>query len=737
MRLKKYQDSAVRKLIARSSELLQLDGSKKMIFQAPTGSGKTIMMASFLEELLRNSSTENQSFSFIWTAPRKLHLQSKSKLRSFYWETRSLDCKDFSDLAGNVIGENEILFLNWESINKIESNTIVKENEREFYLKKVVENTLQEGRKIILVIDESHHHATSEISLQLIEIMSPNLTIEVSATPTLTNPDEIVKVSLDEVREEGMIKKSISLNEGFKNILDSDSIKSELSEGQDKFVLKQAIEKREQLVAAYKKNGISVNPLILIQLPDKRANEDEVLRQEIVSSLKSDYDITVENGKLAIYLSEEKVNLENIAKNQNETEVLIFKQAIALGWDCPRAQILVLFREHKSVNFSIQTVGRILRMPEPETGHYASEILNKAFVYTNLSDISINEELARGYITIHTSHRIPTYKNIDLNSVHRLRQRERTRLSPDFIGVFLKTAIAYGLKDKIKIEGQTVERRLIADAAISNVDQMANSIITGSVDINVDNELDLQKLFDSFIRQNLAPFHPEERSIGRLKESIYGFFATTYDIEYASDQVEIINITMSAENSTYFVSTIDKAKADFVALVETRQKELVTVEDWNVPEALNFTSNESLFESTISAMLPFYSATKFKTELAFIKFAEAAENVEWWFKNGERDATFFAIPYIEDGEQKPFYVDFVLKMKSGEVYLLDPKRGQTVKTAHEKSDGLQQYCQENKSTFGGIIDNTKEDFSGRWMVYLGDSKDLKVDDFGNWTELAL
>ena len=45
-------------------------------------------------------------------------------------------------------------------------------------------------------------------------------------------------------------------------------------------------------------------------------------------------------------------NLANIEKPDDSTEVLIFKQAIALGWDCPRASILVLFRDWKSFKFS-------------------------------------------------------------------------------------------------------------------------------------------------------------------------------------------------------------------------------------------------------------------------------------------------------------------------------------------------------------------------------------------------
>ena len=86
--------------------------------------------------------------------------------------------------------------------------------------------------------------------------------------------------------------------------------------------------------------------------------------------MKDKYKISTEKGnnKLAIWLSGEHINKEDVEKQDSEVEVLLFKQAIALGWDCPRAQILVLFREWHSPIFSIQTVGRIMRMPEPDQG---------------------------------------------------------------------------------------------------------------------------------------------------------------------------------------------------------------------------------------------------------------------------------------------------------------------------------------------------------------------------------
>ena len=737
MNLKKYQLDAITKLIVRSSELLTKGSNRKIIFQAPTGSGKTIIIAQLLSEMTTDPSFKNESFSFIWAAPRKLHHQSKKKLTTYYKQSHQLNCSEFFELNDNKIDENEILFLNWESINKIESNTIVKENEKEFYLKKVVENTIEDGRKIILIIDESHHHASSEISKQLIFDMSPHLTIEVSATPTLENPDEIVRIELGDVRAEGMIKKSISLNEGSKNLLLQNKIDSKLSATQDATVLKQALAKRLELLNFYKSNGSDVNPLLLIQLPDKKATEDEVLRNELVKMLKNDYDIGTENGKLAIYLSEEKENLENIAKNNNETEVLIFKQAIALGWDCPRAQILVLFREHKSVAFSIQTVGRILRMPEPEYGHYSEEELNKAYVFTNISDITINEEMAKGYITIHTSKRIESYKDINLTSCYRLRQRERTRLNSEFNSIFLKVAEDYDLKSKLLLENQFVERGLISDASISDVDQLRNTVIQSNFSVVIQNDMDLQKIFDSFIRKNLEPFHPEDRSIGRLKESIYGFFAISVGMEYSSDQVNIINIALSELNVKHVTNVIDQAKEMYIALVDEREKELVQVLDWNIPRSLNFTSNETLIDVNKSVMVPFYTSTSFRTELAFIKFLEENNEVEWWFKNGERDATFFAIPYIENGESKPFYVDFIIKMNDGRIAILDTKRGQTVKTSIEKSDGLQAFIMGSEKFFGGIVDNTKHDFTGRWMVYTGKSSDLIAGDFTNWELLEL
>src|SRR5699024_4288619 len=128
------------------------------------------------------------------------------------------------------------------------------------------------------------------------------------------------------------------------------------------------LKRREDIAEAYREQGSNINPLLLIQLPnDSTATmtaDENSLKEELVMYLDRVHGINTDNGKLAIWLSGEKDNLGGIERFDNITEVLLFKQAIALGWDCPRAAVLLIYRKMESFQFTTQTVGRILRMPE-------------------------------------------------------------------------------------------------------------------------------------------------------------------------------------------------------------------------------------------------------------------------------------------------------------------------------------------------------------------------------------
>jgi type III restriction enzyme len=742
MQLKIYQEKAVEKLLAITSEFLNSPENKRIVLKAPTGSGKTIMMAEFLKRLV-NDRGIRQPLSFIWIAPRPvLTEQSKKKLENYFENIRTIKCSFFEDLEDRKIGENEILFINWESINKREKNVYFRENEQDFNLSKVIERTKEEGREIILIIDEIHHHAESDISKDLREMIGPKLTIGVSATPKMTNPNAIVEVDLSDVKAEGMIKKGVILNEKFINLFKNGRIQSDLSKSSDELVIDAALKKREELLKAYQKEGVKINPLVLIQLPDRIGQTEDEQKNLVIRLLKDKYKISTDNGRLAIWLSGEHINKEEVEKPDSEVEVLIFKQAIALGWDCPRAQILVLFRQWHSPFFSIQTVGRIMRMPEPDKGHYKNDILNYAYVYTNLSDIEVKEDLAGGYLSIYTSKRIDNYEPIDLLSCYSVRHREKTRLSPLFIEIFLKIAKEYGLKKKIDKKSQKVDIKIFNDWRAEDIDSLAGKRLVADKTIKM-GDYDFQRLFDFFVRKSLqegtVSLYPEDRSVDRIKQSIYKFFENEFKMRRGEGEDEAIRVVLSERNIQHFFNVIDKAKEEYIKEVSKREPELGFIERWNIPEKLNYSENYQKEEIKKSVMQPFYSDRKWKPEEAFIDFLEKSEKVEWWFKNGDRDRTFFAVPYEEDGEWKPFYVDFIVKLKDGRIGLFDTKAGFTKKISGPKIDGLYKYIQEEnkkgKKLFGGIVTNTDQrNFKGRWVYFDKTSKDLK-SDLNNWKYL--
>ena len=733
-----YQFKAVKNLKEKSNELLDLQGNHTIVFKAPTGSGKTVMMAEYLKELVNNR-IDKKELSFIWTAPRKLHSQSKASLENHYLDSMALKCSKFEDLSDRMIGPNEILFLNWESINR-EGNIYYRENEQEFYLEKVVENTKDDGRTLVLIIDESHHTAGAENTQGLIGLINAKLTIEVSATPPNIQYDGSVVVHRQHVIEEEMIKKRIAINPDFKNTIQQTlasgdvTVQSDADESTNEFIIRTALEKRADLANQLADENSTVNPLMLIQLPDRLRGQDDFV-ESVKEILQDNHDINIDNRRLAVYLADDKENLATITKNDSPVQVMVFKQAIALGWDCPRASILVLFRNWRSIVFSIQTVGRIMRMPELK--HYVSDDLNVGYIYTNLSDISIHQDIADGYATIYHSRRNnDIYEEIELLSCHSLRQRERTRLAPRFVEFFLNASNELDLKNKISIEIESIAKDIISDGKISEPDVefehllVADSTHEGEIVSRQQTEEEVQVLFDQFSIDALAPLFPEERSVKRINKSIYEFFKIEFpQFDYAGLQEQ--KIVLADENVQFFKDVVNLAKENYLADVEKRAKEIVFDENWEIPKSVNYSEEFVQKDYEQSIMQPFYEKTG--ASMVEKNFAEFLNNkigeIEWWFKNGERDGTFFAVPRKNGEDDIPFYVDWIIKYKDGRIGVFDTKGGLTAETAGSRAKGLAKYIQEQnengKKLFGGIVIEKNDSF---WLnsngEYTYDENDL-------------
>lgn len=722
IKLREYQKEAVENLHQKIEKSLRSTENEVIVFQSPTGSGKTVMVSALLKELV-SGRDDKKKFSFVWVSVRMLHEQSKEKLEAIYEDDRKLKCSYFEDLEDRMIAENEILFINWHSINKKDINIYVKENEQDNNLNSIIRNTKEDGRTIILIIDESHHTASSDKSKELIEVINPKLTLEVSATPK-TDKDfaDKEKVRLSDVKEEEMIKSEISINPEFLGIGIG-------SKSADELVLEQALKKREELAKWLKKEGSGVNPLILVQLPDKGLTD----KKDDVLKILEKKGLSVKNGNLAIWLSEDKSeNLEGIEKNNNEVEVLVFKQAIAVGWDCPRASILVIFRESKSFTFTIQTIGRIMRMPELK--YYPKDDLNKGYVFTNLANIEITEDYAKDYITQYEAKRdSKLYKDIALPSVFLKRQRERTRLSGEFVKIFSKIAENNKLAKSVNQKPTKIINPILSDGKITDIDKSGEVEYKGSINIQLSDK-ELQERFDKFITQNCTPYAPADSS-DRLKTALYQFFTDNLGLEKFDLKVQ--KIILGKENSQLFTDTINLAKEKYKKDVVEKlaeKREVIQTPKWEVPSVISYNSRYKTENHPLSVIKPFYTAKPSEPERLFIELLDDSKKVKWWFKNGESEIKYFG---IERADNQAFYPDFIIQFKDGTIGIFETKSGFTADDAKERAEALQRFIKKQNKSKRNIIGGIAVYINGTWRYNDKEKYAFKPDDLSDWKVLHL
>ena len=205
MLLKSYQEQKVQELISAVMKQSSLDGTRSIVFKAPTGSRKTIMMQEFLRRLAETPM--DKEYAFVWVSVNDLSRQSK---RSFERNLAgsSLHFSELSDIVDKELKRNEILFINWESIRSVDRSTgewkvlAMKDNERDENLPTYLKNTHEAGRDVILIVDESHKALSTPKAQELVlNYIKPKVQIEVSATPDSTGYHAMIETDIKEVIE--------------------------------------------------------------------------------------------------------------------------------------------------------------------------------------------------------------------------------------------------------------------------------------------------------------------------------------------------------------------------------------------------------------------------------------------------------------------------------------------------------------------------------------------------------
>lgn len=743
----KFQQKAVRKLVDEVIDLLRLSGSrKKLIFKAPTGAGKTVMasqmLANLTEELQSRGDSPYQQVAYIWIAPNKLHQQSYFKMKSYFTESRLLKpvMYDEIDQSEGIIKPGEILFVNWESINK-EKNVMVRDSEQNASLYEITRRTQEEqGLPIIVIIDEEHlfWSRTADKSANVLQRINPKVEIRISATPK-SSSDHIITVNREEVIAEEMIKKQVVLNPDIsKGYNDDNELNIHL--------IQCALKKRKLLAEAYKQEGTNINPLLLIQLPndtsESMTTEDSAIAELVKTYLRTVQDITTENQKLAIWLSGEKVNLEGLEQPDNMTEVLLFKQAIALGWDCPRAAVLLIFRKLESNQFTVQTVGRILRMPEQR--FYKNDLMNVGYVYTDISKDQIQivaEDMDYLNKDALQAIRRENLKNVALESYYSVyKSSDRNRLGPDFkmvlINCFKDNWLVEWKQYKFSFFDEEDDPQEQENFAIKNVELVKEKenikFDVMSIGVKVPEDIVFQN--EQGIIDVEGNKHEFAKSAGEVRRIYIGYCRSllgSFEKAHSTDvlagyllqamedlfelfEIDAMKVILYHANKPKFTDIITRALIMYEKKLQARQKKAkdraFEQYTWEVPaERLYKESTHNVIPKVEDhALLPFMELkTASAPERRFSDYLEANKAyIDWWYKNGDEGKQHYSIPYINSrGEKSLFYVDFVVRMKSGQVFLFDTKTENSDPEAPSKHNALIDYMKDSKLQGGIIVEN--------------------------------
>lgn len=364
-------------------------------FTAPTGAGKTIIMASLIEDILFGTEhyVEQPDAIFVWLSDSpELNQQSKEKIDAKCDKIKMHQCVVISDdsFDRETLEEGHIYFLNTQKLSR-SSNLTQHSDNRQYTIWETLANTISDkADELYFIIDEAHRgmrgqeagRATSTMQKFILGSEKdglPPVPVVIGMSATIERFNQLVKnsaatnrpvrVSPDEVRSSGLLKDRVIIY-----------YPKDASEQKDMAVLQAATDEWLQKCLHWEtfcreQHHWMVKPVFVVQVLNGSGNAlsetklddclakiekrrgNKFVKGEVVHAFGDTKGALTINGLEIPYVEPSKI------QDDKQVKVVFFKETLSTGWDCPRAETMMSFRRYVDATAIAQLLGRMVRTP--------------------------------------------------------------------------------------------------------------------------------------------------------------------------------------------------------------------------------------------------------------------------------------------------------------------------------------------------------------------------------------